>query len=128
MNTPGHRYLPVIRIYHNPDGTSAFETGKIPELQPMNTQSFWGSSSVEEWQKGRHTAPRRQFVATLKGTVRFKVSDGATFIIRPGILLLAEDTEGEGHSWEIIGTDAWERLYIPIMDKENSFFIADKPL
>ncbi|WP_228377884.1 cupin domain-containing protein [Chryseobacterium luteum] len=118
-------FISAIRLVNNADGTSTFETGKIPTLKPMNTTAFWISNTTEEWEKKMHTAPRRQYVVTLKGNIRFKVSNGSTFDIQPGIILLAEDVEGEGHSWEIEEGEKWERLYIPIAGDAESFFIQD---
>lgn len=118
-------FIAAIRLINNPDGRSAFETGRIPVLKPIKTTSFWISNKTEEWEKAEHLAPRKQFVVTLKGKIRFKVSDGSTFIIEPGIILLAEDVEGEGHSWELEEGEKWERLYIPVAANDESLFIAD---
>ncbi|MDQ0066564.1 hypothetical protein [Chryseobacterium lathyri] len=118
-------FISAFRLMNNPDGTSTFEKGKIPTLKPMNITTFWISTIVEEWQKATHPAPRRQYVVTLKGKIKFKVSNGSTFLIEPGIILLAEDTKGEGHSWEMIESEKWERLYIPIADHAEDYFIAD---
>lgn len=119
-------YMPAIRLFNNLDGTSAFEKGKIPVLTSIKNETFWFSSTIETWQHGLHPAPRRQFVVTLKGHLKFTVSNGETFIITPGIILLAEDTKGEGHSWEMLDDQEWHRLYLPIPENEDSFFVADK--
>ncbi|MEI7486588.1 MAG: hypothetical protein WCJ72_04125 [Chryseobacterium sp.] len=118
-------FIFAVRLMNNPDGASTFENGKIPVLKPMNTATFWISNKTQEWEKADHPAPRRQYVVTLKGKVRFKVSDGSTFLIEPGIILLAEDVEGKGHSWEIEEGEKWQRLYIPITENAESFFIPD---
>ncbi|MGC5744649.1 hypothetical protein [Chryseobacterium sp. NFX27] len=118
-------FISAVRLMNNPDGTSTFEKGKIPTLKPVNINTFWISTTVEEWEKVTHPAPRRQYVVTLKGKIRFKVSNGSTFLIEPGIILLAEDTKGEGHSWDMIGSEKWERLYIPIADHTENSFIPD---
>ena len=59
-----------------------------------------------------HQAPARQLVITLAGTLEFKTIAGATFVIRPGDLLLAEDTTGSGHSWRLIDDQPWRRAYV----------------
>ncbi|WP_449388732.1 hypothetical protein [Chryseobacterium lineare] len=118
-------FIEAIRLINSPDGSCFFEKGKIPVLKPIHTTSFWISNTIEEWEKAEHAAPRKQFVVTLKGKIRFKVSDGSTFIIKPGIILLAEDVEGKGHSWELEEGEKWERLYIPVADNGESFFIPD---
>ncbi|MDV6168225.1 hypothetical protein R1T16_07295 [Flavobacterium sp. DG1-102-2] len=117
--------IPAIRLINNPDGTCAFEKGYIPSLKHMNTASCWYSNKTEEWEKNAHPAPRRQYVVTVKGKIKFKVSDGSTFVIEPGVVLLAEDLKGKGHSWDMVDTNVWERLYIPITENADDLFIAD---
>lgn len=118
-------FIFAVRLFNEADGACSFEKGKLPVLKKLNTTTFWISNKTEEWEKVDHPAPRRQYVVTLKGKIRFKVSDGSTFLIEPGIILLAEDVEGKGHSWEIEEGERWERLYIPIAENAESFFIAD---
>lgn len=118
-------FIEAIRLINGPDGSSIFEKGKIPVLKPINATSFWISNTTEQWEKSEHTAPRKQFVITLRGKVRFKVTDGSTFIVKPGVILLAEDVEGKGHSWELDEGEKWERLYIPVVDNGEGFFIPD---
>lgn len=118
-------FIPAIRLVNNPDGSCTFEKGKIPTLKHMNTSTFWMSNKTEEWEKNAHPAPRRQYVITIKGNIRFKVTDGSTFMIKPGTVLLAEDLKGTGHSWDMVKSKEWERLYIPISENADDFFIAD---
>lgn len=118
-------FVPAIRLKNTPDRSCTFEMGKLPVLKTISTSSFRISNTVEEWEKSDHPAPRRQYVVTLKGKIRFKVSNGDTFLIETGIILLAEDIEGKGHSWKFEEGEIWERLYIPIPDHGESFFIAD---
>lgn len=114
--------IPAYRLYNNPDGTCSFEKGTIPSLKHMNTASFWYSNKTEDWEKNAHPAPRKQFVITVKGKIKFKVSDGSTFIIEPGVVLVAEDLKGKGHSWDKVDNDVWERLYIPITENSDDLF------
>lgn len=117
--------MPAIRLINNPDGTCTFEKGYIPTLKHASTTTFWSSNKTEDWEKNAHPAPRRQYVVTLKGNIRFKVSDGSTFLIKPGVILLAEDLKGKGHSWEMVHSKSWERLYIPLQDGADDLFVAD---
>ncbi|WES91240.1 hypothetical protein [Dickeya fangzhongdai] len=117
--------IPAIKLITTPDNHSAYLKGSIPALDKIPAQNFWINNSVEEWEKNTHPAPRKQYVITLKGKLKFKVSDGSTFILSPGTVLLAEDTNGEGHSWERIDGDEWVRIYIPMTDN-NDYFVADK--
>lgn len=118
-------FIAAIRLKSNSDGSSTFEKGKLPSLQAIHVSSFWISRQTEDWEKNTHPAPRRQYVVTLKGKIRFKVSDGSTFLLEPGIILLAEDTEGVGHSWEIEEGEKWERIYIPMDENSDNLFVSD---
>lgn len=118
-------FIPAIRLINNPDGSCTFEKGKIPTLKHMNTTTFWMSNKTEEWEKNAHPAPRRQYVITIKGNIKFKVSDGSSFMIKPGTVLLAEDLKGKGHSWDMVKSKEWERLYIPIAEDADDLFIKD---
>ncbi|GAB36571.1 hypothetical protein GOOTI_227_00380 [Gordonia otitidis NBRC 100426] len=71
-----------------------------------------------------HTAPRRQYVITLAGVLDFITRDGETFRLEPGMVLVAEDTDGTGHRWELLGDDPWRRLYVGLADDAKSGFQA----
>ncbi|EDM38056.1 hypothetical protein PBAL39_00537 [Pedobacter sp. BAL39] len=119
-------YIRAYRLINTPDGGCTFEPGKLPTKMPMETGNFWIQNEIDEYEKISHPAPRNQYVVTLKGTLRFKVTDGTTFIIEPGIILIAEDTIGKGHSWELIEGETWERLYIPLAMNASDNFIPEK--
>ena len=121
----GTEAIPAIRLFSKEDGSSSFERGSIPTLKPMNTTTFWVSNKTEDWEKSKHPAPRKQYVITIRGKLNFKVSDGSTFIIEPGIILLAEDVKGEGHSWEMMDPNGWERLYLPISEGAEDYFTKE---
>jgi quercetin dioxygenase-like cupin family protein len=72
-----------------------------------------------------HTAPVRQLVVTLAGTLIFSTRDGEEFTLRPGDVLLAEDTAGSGHQWRLQGSDPWRRMYVVLADGANVPFVAD---
>lgn len=59
-----------------------------------------------------HPAPRKQYVVTLRGTIEFTFGNGDVLLINPGDIFLAEDLEGRGHKWRIIGDEPWRRLYV----------------
>jgi len=40
------------------------------------------------------------------------------------VVLLAEDLKGQGHSWDMVDSDVWERLYIPITENSDDLFVA----
>lgn len=110
-----------VRMWTGPDGDSLFEEGWIDLAEgargdfvgraaPVVELSFQETSSggSYEW----HQDPVPRFVITLSGTLEFQMKSGATFIIRPGDVLLAQDNTGTGHKWKLIGDDPWRRAYI----------------
>lgn len=118
--------IPAIRLLRNADGESFFEIGKVRTKLKIKSEEFWFANTIDSWQIGAHTAPRKQFVITLSGKLKFTTSDERTFIIEPGIVLLAEDIDGEGHQWEMIeGHENWHRIYIPLVEDSESYFIKD---
>ena len=60
-----------------------------------------------------HTAPHRQYVITLSGTLEFETRDGSRFL-GPGDVLLAEDTTGGGHRWRLLDDQPWRRVYVTL--------------
>jgi hypothetical protein len=118
-------HLKAIRLINIEGDRCAFEIGKIPIRQHINANYFFAQTDVSTLEKIPHPAPRRQYVITLKGKLKFTVSNGETFIIEPGILLIANDTAGEGHTWEIVDGNEWERIYIPLEEDTDDYFTAD---
>ncbi len=113
--------IPCVRLWTGNDDESHFETGWIGlEAGPRNdllsgvmpsiTVSFQETDSggTLDW----HTAPVRQLVITLSGTLDFETRAKRHFTLRPGIVLLAEDTAGGGHSRRLIDAEPWRRVYV----------------
>nr|WP_315030299.1 hypothetical protein [uncultured Chryseobacterium sp.] len=118
-------FIPAVKLLNNADGSCTFVKGRLPTLKHIPSTKFWFSTKTEEWEKNAHVAPRKQYVITIKGNIKFKVSNGSTFMIEPGIILLAEDLKGDGHSWEMVDSKEWERLYIPMTEDGEDLFIPD---
>jgi quercetin dioxygenase-like cupin family protein len=110
-----------VRIWTGDNNNSLFEEGVIDLDRgphgdiltgklPVTTVSFQetGSGGKLDW----HTAPVRQLVVTLSGTLDFETRSGQHFTLRPGDILLAEDTVGGGHSWKLIDDQPWRRAYV----------------
>jgi hypothetical protein len=110
-----------VRLWTGEDGNSLFEEGSIDlskgtrgdavgEPMPVAELSFQETRSggSYEW----HQDPVPRFVITLSGTLEFQTKSGATFTIRPGDVLLAQDNSGSGHKWKLIGDDPWRRAYV----------------
>ncbi len=112
------------RIQNDSLGNSYFEVGTLPEYFSIASERFVIETKIQEYQKYQHPAPRFQYVVTLKGKLRFTTSDRKQFILEPGIILVAKDIHGEGHSWEIIEGEEWHRIYIiPNQNAEDAFVV-----
>jgi len=110
-----------VRLWTGEDQNSHFEEGFLDIESGVHgdllTQKFPAASvSFQETASGGsldwHTAPVRQLVITLSGTLDFWTRGGAHFLLRPGDILLAEDTAGGGHSWKLIDDQPWRRAYV----------------
>jgi quercetin dioxygenase-like cupin family protein len=121
-------------IVDRQEGASHVEVGRL-DLSPGRNADLVSPSmsaahvTLEETAGGGtlawHTAPVRQLVVTLGGTLVFSTRDGEEFTLRPGDVLLAEDTEGSGHQWRLEGTDPWRRMYVVLAPATDVPFIRD---
>jgi quercetin dioxygenase-like cupin family protein len=73
-----------------------------------------------------HDAPEAQYVVTLAGTLEFTTRDGETFIVRPGDVLVADDTTGTGHTWRLVDDAPWRRCYVVLKPGAADLFVAKK--
>ena len=110
-----------IRLWTGDDNNSYFEEGVIDLPKGERGDILSGavdvvSISFRETRAGGafewHDAPARQFVITLSGTLDFQTRGGQHFTIRPGDILLAEDTAGGGHTWKLVDDQPWRRVYV----------------
>ena len=122
MNLDTPVLIKTIRLYNLPDGSCSFEVGTVPNTTHISVTSFFAQTHIEAYQKIAHPAPRKQFVVTLTGKLQFTVTNGDSFIIEPGILLIAEDVQGPGHTWVLLEGETWHRLYIPIPEGAETHF------
>lgn len=119
-------YIPAVRLTFASNGDSFFEKGRIIADLKINSEHIFFANEIDSWQIGAHIAPRRQFVVTLHGKLKFMTSDNLSFILEPGIVLLAEDISGKGHRWEMIdGHTTWQRIYIPVTEETKNLFVKD---
>jgi mannose-6-phosphate isomerase-like protein (cupin superfamily) len=110
-----------VRIWTGDDGNSLFEEGFIDLAEGMRGDAVGKpvralELSFQETRSGGsyqwHQDPVPRFVITLSGTLEFEVKSGASFTIRPGDILLAQDNSGTGHKWRLIGDEPWRRAYV----------------
>ena len=114
------------RIEAAADGRSRFADGEIPlgartvaaGVPAMLVGALPSAAGVaylrsDAFDSVPHPAPARQWVVMLRGTIEVTVSGGEARRFGPGDLVLAADTEGEGHISEGIGAPPFEALFIP---------------
>jgi hypothetical protein len=96
----------ITRIYSDAQGTTHFDEidvpvqpggpiGQLSALQPATGIIF--RETGPDYDYGWHTAPHRQYVIMLDGSVEIEVGDGEVRRFGAGAVLLLEDTTGRGH-------------------------------
>ena len=113
----------ITRIYTGADGESHFEDVEI-ELsamglggqlsQPVPASSVIFRAVDGDYALDFHTAPRRQFVVNLTGSVEIETGLGEKRLLGPGAVLLAEDTTGRGHISRAVDGEPRTCLFIPL--------------
>src|ERR1700757_239472 len=122
-----------VRMWTGEDGDSLFEEGWINLTEgargdfvggamPVTELSFQETRSGGSW--AWHQDPVPRFVITLSGTLEFQTKSGATFTIRPGDVLLAQDNSGTGHQCQVLGDEPWRR---PSLVYESGADLPFKP-
>ena len=93
-----------VRLWTGEDQNSHFEEGVLDLEQGQRGDLLSGklaaaTVSFQETSSGGafawHTAPARQLVITLSGTLDFQTREGEHFLLHPGDILLAEDHADE---------------------------------
>lgn len=123
-----------VRLFTGTDQQSHIQIGRL-DLTPGRNDDLVSAAmssihvTAEETATGGtlawHTAPVRQLVVTLAGTLVFTTRDGQEFTLAPGDVLLAEDTVGSGHQWRLVDDDPWRRIYIVLADGADVPFVAE---
>jgi hypothetical protein len=125
-----------VRLWTGDDHNSRFEEGMIDLPKGERGDILSGivdviSISFRETRAGGtfawHDAPARQFVITLSGTLDFQTRTGEHFSLRPGDILLAEDTAGTGHSWKLVDENPWRRAYVILSPGVEVPFVTNPP-
>ena len=111
------------RLITKTDGASSFQKGQIKELKQVPADYFFFQQDPPERKSfDWHPAPRAQYVITLRGTIEFTVTDGTSFVLQPGDILIAQDMGSTGHKWRMIGDESWARTYIVLKEGEDDGF------
>ena len=98
--------MKITSVYTGPDGESHFRELELPldltdgmawHTAPLKVGDVFFRATAGEQDMEWHKAPRRQFVIILGGELEIEVFSGDKRLLRPGDVLLAEDTTGRGH-------------------------------
>lgn len=116
----------AFKLYTGPDNQSHVTEGCITEAIPSDVTSITFKETAAHDELDWHVAPVKQYVITLSGTLEFTTRNGQEFILKPGDVLIAEDTEGSGHKWKIIDDQPWRRAYVVLHQGANDNFVANK--
>jgi hypothetical protein len=120
--------MDVVRIFTGPDGQSHFEDVSI-DLQDVGMagriSAPWGARAVQfrevdgEYLLDFHTAPRRQLVVNLTGSVEIETGSGEKRLFGPGSILLADDRTGQGHISRGVGGEPRTCLFVHLAEEEG---------
>ena len=119
--------MKVVRIFTGDDGESHFEDIEIDlgdgphgkYSDPVDVTSVIFRTTGGDYNLGYHTAPRRQYVVNLRGSVEIETGLGEKRLLGPGDILLAEDTTGRGHISRAVDGESRESLFIPLADQDS---------
>ncbi|HVA25855.1 MAG TPA: hypothetical protein VMW62_15860 [Chloroflexota bacterium] len=110
--------------YATPDGESHFGEAEMAESPTMDAQTpltgvkgVFVRRTAANWSVDRHTAPRRQLVIPLQGTMEIQTSDGQVRQFGPGAMFLAGDTSGRGHTTRSVGSEERVTLFVVLEDE-----------
>lgn len=109
------------RLYTGSDNQTHVEekqlefTGNVFKMLPVTGAELHRASagSVADW----HTAPRRQYVISLRGQGEIEVAGGKKIAVGPGHIDLVEDVTGKGHITKVTGTEERLTLWLPLADQ-----------
>lgn len=117
--------FPITRIYAGPSGDSFFEDteldladhGMIGFLsQKLQVRYAVFRKTGADYNYSFHTAPARQFVLLLSGTIEIETSLGEKRRFSGGDVLLLEDTTGKGHKTHTVDNQVRKSVFISLDD------------
>jgi quercetin dioxygenase-like cupin family protein len=115
----------AFKLYIGSDNASHVLEGEVALDKPTDVASMHFKESPPASALDWHVAPQRQYVLTLTGTLEFTTRDDEVFIIRPGDVLVADDTVGTGHKWRLIDEAPWRRCYVVLKPGAPDLFVAN---
>jgi quercetin dioxygenase-like cupin family protein len=115
--------LHAFKLSTGADNASHVKEGSVAENDRTDVVAIHFKESPPHSSFDWHEAPEAQYVITLSGTLEFTTRDGEVFIIRPGDVLVAEDTAGSGHKWRLIDDQPWHRAYVVLKPGARDSFV-----
>lgn len=117
--------IKAYQLFTGANGHSHFITGHIAENLITKAVSIHFKETPAGTNYDWHPAPKAQFVLTLTGTLEFTVFSGEKFMLKAGEVLIATDTTGIGHTWQMLGNEPWKRAYVVFEEGEAINFVKD---
>jgi hypothetical protein len=110
--------MQIVRIYTGADNQTHFQDLEPDAFATLAAKVGDGGIRVNQGPATSfsdfHTAPRRQYVVIMSGTMEIEIGDGTTRRLIPGDVLVAEDLTGKGHITRGVGTDPRVTLAVPL--------------
>ncbi|RMO18313.1 Cupin-like domain protein [Pseudomonas amygdali pv. morsprunorum] len=115
--------IKAYRLCTGPDNLSHVIEGSIDQKAMTDVNALHFKETPAHSQYDWHAAPEEQYVITLSGTLEFSTTGGENFVLRPGEILLAQDTTGPGHRWKLIDDQPWRRAYVITKPGDKAAFV-----
>lgn len=117
--------ITAYQLFTGADGHSHIMKGYVKEHFLTQAISIHFKETPAGTYYDWHPAPKTQFVLTLTGSLEFAVFSGEKFTLNTGEVLIAMDTTGSGHTWQMLGNEPWKRAYVVFAEDENVGFVTD---
>lgn len=109
----------VWRLYARPDGVSSLELLKVDlsngRSTPFASDRAQFAALAPHYETGWHNVPERTLVLTVAGSGEMETGDGQKIELKPGTIVLIEDTTGAGHR-SGNGPDGRTTLLVPLAE------------
>ncbi|MCG2633595.1 MAG: cupin domain-containing protein [Gammaproteobacteria bacterium] len=113
----------VTHIYSDGDGCSCLGHKQI-ELLPQGQYGHFSElqagpgiqfrEAPADYDSGWHTVPHALYLIILSGRLQIETGDGQTRSLGPGDVILAEDTDGQGHHTVAVGGQPVHSVMVPL--------------
>lgn len=116
---------PIVRLYSDAHGDTHFEDLEIPlhdaggigflsDKIPVDSIIF--REVAPSYDYNFHTAPQRQYIILINGTIEIETSLGVKRNFKGGDVLLLEDVTGKGHRTRNLEAAARKSVFITLRE------------